>query len=981
VPRNTAPEIQLWNTYVRPVLGRQAARQFCAATDRQDNAFRQNFVGPQLYAADHNGDGTYVPISTETTTLGRNHYLAEYLAGGSWPWASDDPFDGATYFANVLSLTQPLVDPETGSEDWEPPSRRIVLGDQYAFTLEFDYADPEFLALQLSWLRSPKNPTDSLIGQFYLDMTKFTDFAGITVNYSGGKSLHVHVVFNLGLAKQSLGLLHASSIRDGLITHWHELHRLFLAKTALTGVTADTATRLPEQYRRLPNGCREIDSDTHILGIPKGTIVPQVTLWERWVKQAGAGADVGFLKPQAFFQTSATAPRQDRPNRAPARKFNKVLTPEEMDFCERQLRHRYGDYPKYSHLTHERGQFVAYFYNSPDDQKPSSVMRGDHRTILLQGHGAEKLKPRALSLPLDAMIKLWLDQLHSNSDTPWEEVVLADPTKDQQPRRPEELAFAEQAVNHEAASKAIRGLLRTTAMTVKRPALICAPEGIRKTSSLFADHNRIQTAIELECGGERIAMYAFADYETAAEKCEAFNTEQRVQAEVRAKRSGAKSRRKRSHGVLVPSFSRAYEEACAGHGLTPITVEDAAAGGYRGVWEAMAVHQRAVLDALKARHAAMWRELNGKKPVFFTVHDVAQSWHLTSPTRVMWDERFWIGRMDDKTHVRDCRKSTALGLLVHDEVAADDLVVLRRAEVIAWADGLRASDPAIWSGRRSNLAAQHASYLHYRRTTPLPVVCGEQSAISFSDVRGILGLGNVRWETTTTVSHGEYGEYGEAEDDTNDIYRDRIGRHWAVASLDWWRGAAGRVIVLTTEAVPTAVARRLGTWEVFDLETPKLHRDIIDAYPERSITGRQMANVITEYRKRPGAASRTVISNRAKMLENTVTHKRARGSNAYIGQDLAQTMSFFPPEQYEQLEALNVWTGRRDIVRLAHIDQLNQSAGRNLGFRRQGDVIHDLLINRRLLGLLMNDVLARSRYEFRAHLGREARYRLRHRPA
>ena len=127
----------------------------------------------------------------------------------------------------------------------------------------------------------------------------------------------------------------------------------------------------------------------------------------------------------------------------------------------------------------------------------------------------------------------------------------------------------------------------------------------------------------------------------------------------------------------------------------------------------------------------------------------------------------------------------------------------------------------------------------------------------------------------------------------------------------------------------------------------------------------------------PEASSRTVISNKVKALANTVTHMAARGSNDYIGQDLAQTMTFLTPDEVEKLEALNAWTGRGDLIRLRHIDQFNQTAGRNLGFRKRGDVRHDLLISHRLLECLMGDVLARSRYDLRLHLTRDQRYAIR----
>ena len=114
-----------------------------------------------------------------------------------------------------------------------------------------------------------------------------------------------------------------------------------------------------------------------------------------------------------------------------------------------------------------------------------------------------------------------------------------------------------------------------------------------------------------------------------------------------------------------------------------------------------------------------------------------------------------------------------------------------------------------------------------------------------------------------------------------------------------------------------------------------------------------------------------------KALSDTITHMAARGSNEFIGQDLAQTMTFLTPDEVERLEALNAWTGRDDLIRLRHIDQFNQTAGRNLGFRKRGDVRHDLLVSHRLLECLMGGVLARSRYDLRLHLTRDQRYAIR----
>lgn len=99
-----------------------------------------------------------------------------------------------------------------------------------------------------------------------------------------------------------------------------------------------------------------------------------------------------------------------------------------------------------------------------------------------------------------------------------------------------------------------------------------------------------------------------------------------------------------------------------------------------------------------------------------------------------------------------------------------------------------------------------------------------------------------------------------------------------------------------------------------------------------------------------------------------------------IGENVVQTMTFMTPDEYEMMQALNAWTGRRDLVGLRHIDEFNQSAGRNLGFRRRGEVEHHLLVHRRLFELLATSparAMGRARYVMRLVLDHDQRHEVR----
>ena len=83
-----------------------------------------------------------------------------------------------------------------------------------------------------------------------------------------------------------------------------------------------------------------------------------------------------------------------------------------------------------------------------------------------------------------------------------------------------------------------------------------------------------------------------------------------------------------------------------------------------------------------------------------------------------------------------------------------------------------------------------------------------------------------------------------------------------------------------------------------------------------------------------------------------------------------QTMTYCSPEEFEYLEALNAWCGTDDLVRHRHIDEFNQTAGRNLGFRKRDGARHILLVNRNLFERLTGEPKARIRYAMEVTLTR-----------
>ncbi|CAO4145175.1 hypothetical protein [Methylorubrum extorquens] len=962
------------HNYIAPVLGLKSANQFVKAIEKPATWFADTIMRPRLFRPDFLG-GVYYPVALNPFSLGRNHALAETIGTDLTPQTTygGDPLTGVTFFANPLRMWVPITVGEDDAASLDEPDRpmdRVVLGDHQVFTFEFDVNDPEFLKLQLSWLRSSKGPLDCPMGDLYRECSGFADFAGLTVNYSGNKSLHIHVVFDTALAAARLGLGEISSadLRRGLVAHWDRLHDAVLLTLNVQGHRADRSLCYPESFRRIPNGSRVIESDGHLLGFPQGTIFPQVTLWEKARGRAAGDSLPLFFTPEAFRAEASIHKARRKATLSP--RACRVSTAEEA-YCEERLRAWYPEWPRFDHLDFEGGRYVAKFRNSEADATPSSIMREDYRTIHLVGRDTANLTPRALPYALGVMLAVWRSEFSARQQD-GERLTLQEVLTETQNGTvsPIEERFRRQVVDASSARTEMEAVFRS-AVAQHPLLLVVGPEGVGKTSVLMALHYEFTADLERQ-GESTMAMYAFADYEAARKKCYAFNAAQ-----------GDNS----LFGVLLPSFSRAYEEECSRLGVSPISTEGAARHGFASRWAAIVKLQAPVIEAFRTRHARLWEEIGDRTPVFFTVHQVAHEWKRTGLTRLMWAPSFWDDDQGEKEKRNTLlRRETKLGLLVHDEVKADSLIEVQPDSVLWWVDALVNSDTKLWCAEQPSLPKLLASYDAYVGAYGFPLIDDREVKVRFEEVRRIAEYGVARWEHVVTVDSGEYGVRAiandnaadEGESERKDIYGARHGRDWQVLPREWWHGAAERVVLLTTEAVPTAVARRADpSFTVYELETPLVSRDAVAVHPSRFVRGDNLATLCAEFRAKRSEDDYAIVSNKVAMLSDTMTHMAARGSNDLIGRNVVQTMTFMTPDEYERLQALNAWTGRSDLVSLRHIDEFNQTAGRNLGFRRRGEVRHDLLVNRRLLELLVTSgsgALGRARYEMQVTLDRHQRY-------
>lgn len=379
--------------YASAVLDPKEVRQFKNAMEHPMGVFHERVIAPQFYQPAMN---LYLGVALDKFVRGKNHRIAEKML------KTPDAWGALTYFTNPLAIPPPPV-LEDGEEKWVAPKHRVIWGKYQVMTYEFDETDLSFFKQQMAWCRSGNGkPLNCEMGQLYKACSAWCDFAGITVNYSGNKGFHIHIVFSTGHAK-ALGI--QRHIREGLDTHWHRLLDTVMT-TLKPGVYPDKSMSQPDKYRRIPNGVRKLDQ-SNLLGIPAGKLVPQVTIWEKFRDRKAKGTSKIFFKPSDFVPRS-----MERASR-PGKSLTFLPADEELDFCRRRMEAIFNDqnYPAFHGFVNHEGGIRAHFTNHAGDVNPASYMDGDYRTVNINGSNPLGLTPStapALPKPLGEMMADWV---------------------------------------------------------------------------------------------------------------------------------------------------------------------------------------------------------------------------------------------------------------------------------------------------------------------------------------------------------------------------------------------------------------------------------------------------------------------------------------------------------------------------------------------------------------------------------------------
>lgn len=853
-----------------------------------------------------------------------------------------DPRDRLSFFTNHLKFGVP------GDETWNSPSLRSVFGPATVLTIEIDPPSSwsqveriDLLASQMAWLRRSGNSRTSAPIFRTIDWaSRFADFRGVTVCYSGNKSLHFHFVFDTNHVLAVGSELH----RSARVTHetaWARVAEAFLERLNPT-VDVDQGLRFPEQYRRLPNGTSYVcNRKPHLFGVPTRAEIPQVTLFEQFITRAPKGADRWLFDPVEMQRAAVRLPRSHTSPARPTRSLGPWACEAERVFCEDWLRSvtdKYAGndgYPKLAELVFDK-ELKAKFFANEYDQTPNTIMfERANRTMVVGGRTPKShiTLPLPLFYHVDKYRREWRKQnpgLRTPKDMP-----------DRCVSTPVNVLVRSESLSISDAAPAFESDLRTH-LAENKTVLAVGPEGLGKTTAAMAlipelarqirdravvGHDEHAKDYRAKLARSLRSAVATASYDQAEAKCVQFN----------------RAHRARAIGVLFKSFHQVYHEA-----LEDVHGDDACKKSVNSSFAAK-LGYRSVIAAIRSRQPDVWQRMGeihedmmapaahagpDKLVVLFMVHDVLHQWAEGGLSRLFSHPDFFDTEPDQYWTLQEF---TELAVVVHDELDPMHFVHLEPLKKVRWCEELFRTGGA-WDEQFPDLVEAKSSWEAYSDNQP--------ASVSFEDT---LAVFRSHIASASDVGVGPVEAYGVFPDSglSWDMYAQRHTKRYAYRKRNWWNTVGRKVIMLTTEALPTEMFRSATIGQSATV--------ILDATSASSAaSGRIEVHVLSDLKTssnhRVAAALRDtldlpdlhVIANGGDDLDDRVSHVKAKGANDFDDVDILQISNFLAPGerdevgQYDLLQMINQLYGLKHAIRLWHVDQINQAAGRNLGYRYRG---------------------------------------------
>ena len=331
--------------------------------------------------------GVYVPLGSHPFLRGK---LTEDFASLPKELKADEGTP-LCFFGNPLVFPENFGTPEFNIAAADKPSLRATNAGFLVVTVEHDCENRVHFEQICSWL-SKNGPFEDLDHE----LRQYRDYDGYCVVFTGNRSLHFHLVFNTrhlteapynqpALERWQCREIHAAIMTNVHQVYWNAVVEM-MDRILAPPISADRSGNSYTQWKRMPWGIRKLEKYSEILALSPGTLVPQLVLAETIrTKRSSRGSNKFIVA--ADFSTSHYLQSRKRTFVEGSGELSagEDMVNELACMCRLEWR---SEFPKPVHMKKDRGEWTIHFQNNPTDRNPSTVAKGHHTTLLLQGHSA-----------------------------------------------------------------------------------------------------------------------------------------------------------------------------------------------------------------------------------------------------------------------------------------------------------------------------------------------------------------------------------------------------------------------------------------------------------------------------------------------------------------------------------------------------------------------------------------------------------------
>jgi hypothetical protein len=834
-------------------------------------------------------------------------------------------------FCNALLLPRP--DAST-----ERPTLRATNPGFVVTTIEHDPVSVEGLEESINWTCD-----GGLIFKVDAELAPYKDYAGFCTVWSGHKSVHFHFVFvtthlsNAPYDATAKDRWHAFREHAAVLAAAHK--RYFETASQLcTSIFASTMKPDPSmrsltQYRRTPWGNRMLEQDSDILGVEAGTLLPQLVLCEKLrFSRAPKGSSRFLVAPDLTSDLSFNSHTAERIDDARHIGAGSQLRAELQSMCAAEWN---GEYPKPFRMWRDRGEWIINFQNHPADRNPSTVCRGNHNGLLVQGAGAPDgpfVLPGELTanelgdhlaLRFGLMSLPAKNALNNSSDSGLSHFERLKRKRGRSSKQAHEEAARDNFpirssdnidhLQHQYRHKLWAACADRSSFNCD--AVILSAEGIGKTRTLFRllSEDALDTALDTRDGRIRFNAFAFRSEAQAVEKAEEY-------------------RRETGRPCLVwRSFWTHYVEVCQSLDRRPIPKEkfDEESNIVSMLYHIRS-EQQTVFNRLEEVRRRLWTDSHGgsmfhPNTVLFTTHATVMTWLTGQVTRTWHHPAFGLSMTDDE--MRSLREQMVLQNIAFDEPEYDELIWLLTSDLYEHLASVKQ-----WDWKRRSPKERRELFASLARWGAIP------SELTFEEYN------ELRYLDLATLQRVEVNFWSQPfgrENKADSIYRAWHQKPFYLGVKRWPFAGSARITYLTTEtftteAIAAVYAKAAEPLLKLELDRlPPLYPIAVPTAKDKRARAQNIKELVREILASNEKA--VVIADGLGDMKGSraMTFQGMKGHNGLSAADIYIISTSLAPEVYARLNVLGQWTGNFDTLTKYYAAQISQAVGRNTGFRQQ----------------------------------------------